>query len=127
MWKKLLWLIITCSVFFSAFSSGYAFVGLKDGSNDPDVNVKRGDQIRYDQEQAEKRILGDIDFVNKYLWIALWFICFGFVVYNGFKLVTARGNQDTFKKAIKGLLGAGIGIVICFISYGVVRVIINLL
>jgi hypothetical protein len=38
----------------------------------------------------------------------------------------ARGDKEDMKKATKGLLGAGIGIVICFLSYAFVRVIVNL-
>jgi hypothetical protein len=38
----------------------------------------------------------------------------------------ARGDKEDMKKAMKGLLGSGIGIVICFISYSFVKVVVNL-
>jgi hypothetical protein len=41
-------------------------------------------------------------------------------------MITAGGNSDGFKKATKGLMGAVVGIVICFLSYGVVNVLIKL-
>jgi hypothetical protein len=50
---------------------GYNFVGLKDGSTTPDVNLKLGDQITYDSEQGGERILEDISFINGYLWWAI--------------------------------------------------------
>jgi hypothetical protein len=38
----------------------------------------------------------------------------------------ARGDKEDMKKAMKGLLGSAVGIVICFISYSFVRVVVNL-
>jgi hypothetical protein len=38
----------------------------------------------------------------------------------------AKGDKEDMKKATQGLLGSGIGIFICFLSYSFVRVIVNL-
>ena len=113
-----------CSLFVTLPVYGYTFVGLRE--NSVDLNIRPGDKISYSQDQGEKRILWDIDFVNKWLWFALWFVCFGFIVYNGFRLVASRGDSEAFKKTKTGIIGAAIGIVVCFLSYGIVRVIINL-
>jgi hypothetical protein len=86
-----------------------------------DVNIKRT-QI----EGNSDKVLSTISFINQYLWYAIGLICFIFLIFNGVRLVMARGDKEDMKKAMKGLLGSAIGIVICFISYSFVRVIVNL-
>ena len=91
----------------------------------PDVNIKQT-RVIYEADTWGDRIMAYISFINKYLWIAVGLVCFGFVVYNGFKLVGSWGQSEVFKKSLKGLWGAVVGVVICFLSYGAVRLIIGL-
>lgn len=87
-----------------------------------DVNI---DSTRIDGNPD--KVLNTISFVNEYLWFLIGFLCFIFLIYNGVKLVAARGDKEDMKKATKGLTGSAIGIAICSISYAFVRVIVNLL
>jgi hypothetical protein len=70
--------------------------------------------------------LSAIAFVNEYLRFAIGFLCFVFLVFNGFKLIIARGDKEIFKKSTMGLVGSIVGIVICLLSYSAVRMIVNL-
>ncbi len=65
--------------------------------------------------------------VNGYLWFLIGFVCFVFLVYNGIQLVMSRGEEKEFKSAKQMMLGATIGIAICFLSYSLVRIVVNLL
>jgi hypothetical protein len=122
MFKKLLFSIIPALLFcFSQVSFGDGIVLNVPKGNYDDVNVTNT-QI----EGNPDKVLATISFVNQYLWWAIGFLCFIFLIYNGVKLIMARGEKDAMSKAIKGLLGSVIGIVICFLSYSFVRVIVNL-
>ncbi|MDR0860053.1 MAG: pilin [Candidatus Peribacteria bacterium] len=89
--------------------------------NNYDVNI---DNVSV--EGNPDTVLNTISFVNDYLWFIIGFLCFIFLVFNGIKLVIARGDKEDMKKAMKGITGSGIGIAICFVSYALVRVITNL-
>ena len=89
--------------------------------NADDVNIKNT-QIWGNPDT----VLNTISFINEYLWFTIWFLCFIFLIYNGIKIISARGNNEIFKKARGGLVWSGIGIAICILSYSFVRVIVNL-
>lgn len=107
------------ALLFNQFS--YALTIRLPRENFYDVNIPRT-QIG----NNENNVLSAISFVNEYLWFFIGFICFFFLVWNGIKLVMARWEKDAMKKATTGLVGSAVGIVICFVSYSVVRIIINL-
>ena len=67
-----------------------------------------------------------IQMINQYLWIWIWLICMSFLVYSGIGLITANGDETKMKNANKMLTGALIGILICILSYAVVRIVVNL-
>ena len=67
-----------------------------------------------------------ISFINGYLWFFIGFLCFIFLAYNGVMLVMARGNSKDFDKTKTGMLGSAVGIAICFLSYSLVKLVVNL-
>lgn len=123
--KKLLTLLLITPLFVSLASAITVHIPKDQGGTTPDVNI-HSSQISSDAEAGGEKILKDISFINQWLWTIVGLACFGFVVYNGFRLVAARGQSDVFKKASKGLIGALVGVVICFLSYAAIRVIIGL-
>ncbi|GHV21663.1 hypothetical protein FACS1894176_05380 [Bacteroidia bacterium] len=96
--------IMSISSFLSiAFTSLLSSIVCADGitvilpkGNNYDVNIDRT-QI----EGNPDTVLNTISFVNEYLWFLIGFLCFIFLVYNGIKLVIARGDKEDMKKAIK--------------------------
>ncbi|GHW02656.1 hypothetical protein AGMMS50249_4420 [candidate division SR1 bacterium] len=77
--------------------------------------------------QGTSDIWNSISEVNGYLWRIIGFVCFIFLLYNGTRLIMARGEQKDMQSATKGLLGSTVGIAICVLSYSLVRIIVNLL
>jgi hypothetical protein len=117
--SKFLFSIPLIALMFNQISYGLSVTLPRE--NFYDVNIPRT-QVG----NNESHVLSAISFVNSYLWFFIGFICFFFLVWNGIKLVMARGEKDAMKKATTGLLGSAVGIVICFVSYAVVRIIVNL-
>lgn len=74
----------------------------------------------------ESSFFETIQMINQYLWIWIWLVCMFFLVYSWIGLITANGNEAKMKSANKTLTGALIGIIICILSYAVVRVVVNL-
>lgn len=71
-------------------------------------------------------LLDIIKFINDYLWFAIWFVCFLFIVINGIKLIISRGEEKETQSAMKALLGCVVWIVICLSAYIIVNVTIRL-
>lgn len=71
-------------------------------------------------------LLDVIKFVNDYLWFAIWFVCFLFVVINGIKLITSRWDEKETSSALKALIGCVVGIVICLSAYIIVNLTLRL-
>lgn len=88
-----------------------------------DVAVTGPTQIQSD----EGSIFDTIQLINKYLWFAISVVCMWVLVFGGFKLMTASGDEKKMSEANKILTGALIGIVISLLSYALVRIVTNLL
>jgi FtsH-binding integral membrane protein len=65
--------------------------------------------------------------INKYLRFAISVVCMWVLVFGGFKLMTASGDEKKMSEANKILTWALIGIVIALLSYALVRIVTNLL
>ena len=88
-----------------------------------DVAVTWPTQIQAD----EGSFYDTIQLINKYLWFAISVVCMWVLVYGGFKLMTASGDDKKMSEANKLLTWALIGIVISLLSYAIVRIVSNLL
>ena len=60
--------------------------------------------------------------IQVYLVSAYGIIAVGVLIYTGFKLFSAQGNPEEFKKAWIALLYVGIGLAIAPLAYVVVRI-----
>lgn len=92
---------------------------------------KQGNAVDYDtrgkvQLDWNYSILDIIKFVNDYLWFAIWFVCFLFVVVNGIKLIISRWDEQETKKAMHVLVWCVIWILVCLWAYIIVNLAIRL-
>ncbi len=75
---------------------------------------------------GEGSIFGLIKLVNNYLWLAVGFVCFLFMVINGYKLISANGDEKQTKAATSALIWSVVWIVICLLAYIIVNLAVNL-
>lgn len=89
---------------------------------------KTKDSANHDRSQIDgsRSILDMISLVNDYLWFAIWFVCFLFMIWNWYKLITASWDEKAMGSATKALLWSGIWIAICLLAYIIVNIAINL-
>lgn len=73
-----------------------------------------------------RSILDIIWVVNSYLRFAIWFVCFLFMVWNGFQLIMARWNEKDMKAAQTALIWCSVWLASCFLAYIIVNIAINL-
>lgn len=75
---------------------------------------------------GEGSIFGLIKLVNNYLRLAVGFVCFLFMVINGYKLITANGDEKQSKAATTALIWSVVWIVICLLAYIIVNLAVKL-
>ena len=82
---------------------------------------------------TQTRVYGDeedlfyyIQTINEYLWFSIAALCFGVLIYSGFKMVASEGEEGSFTSATNTMKWAGIGIGIALLSYAVIRLVVNL-
>ena len=89
---------------------------------------KTRDTADHDRNQIDgsRSILNMISLVNKYLWFAIWFFCFVFMIWNWYKLITAAWDDKAMWSAKKALLWSGIWIAVCLLAYIIVNLAVKL-
>ena len=76
--------------------------------------------------QGQRSIYSTIALVNKYLWFAIWFVCFVFMVWNGYQLIMARGDEKQMKSATNALIGCAVWLTVCILAHIIVNVAVKL-
>ena len=109
--------------FFSSADALYAFTISKRRQEERDVADNPGGWTYINWDYS---ILDVINLVNNYLWFAVWFVCFLFMVINGYKLISANGDEKQTKAATSALIWAVVWIVICLLAYIIVNLAVNL-
>ena len=71
-------------------------------------------------------ILDLISLVNDYIWFFIGFFCFIFMIWNGYKLISANGDEKAMKSAKTWLLWSIIWLAICLLAYIIVNLAVNL-
>lgn len=74
----------------------------------------------------QRSIYNMISLVNKYLWFAIWFVCFVFMVWNGYQLIMARGDEKQMKSATNALIGCAVWLTVCILAHIIVNVAVKL-
>lgn len=78
------------------------------------------------QIDGSRSVLDIISFVNNYLWFAIWFLCFLFLVINGYKLIMNNWDEKQSSAATSWLLKSIIWIVVCLLAYIIVNLAVKL-
>lgn len=117
---KLIALWTALLIQISSFTDAVIAWTLRWGLWNPDVSHKRT-EIKWNYW-----ILNIIWAVNNYLRFAIWLVCFIFMIWNGFQLIMARGNEKDMDNAKNALIWCGIGLASCFLAYIIVNIAINL-
>ncbi|HMT00734.1 MAG TPA: hypothetical protein PKD96_00275 [Candidatus Absconditabacterales bacterium] len=77
--------------------------------------------------QSQKdQLIELIQAINFYLRFSIGSIAMGVLLYGGYTLITAQGNEGKVTQATNIFISSGIGIGIAVFSYVAVRVIVNL-
>ena len=109
--------------FFSSADALYAFTISKRRPSEWDVADNPGGWTYINWDYS---ILDVINLVNNYLWFAVWFVCFLFMIINGYKLITAHGDEKKTSSAMTGLMWSVVWIVICLLAYIIVNLAVKL-
>lgn len=72
--------------------------------------------------EGNRSIFNTISLVNDYLWFAIWLACFWFMIWNGYQLIMARGDEKQMKTATNSITWCAVWIVVCVLA----RIIVNL-
>ena len=124
MFKKILIAIISFVILsmpvLSVTNGVTVWIPKKSSVSDSDYNPK------YTEIDWNYSVLRIIAFVNKYLRIAIGFVCFLFMIINWFKLISARWDSKTTSEATSALIKSIIWIVVCLLAYVIVNVALRL-
>ena len=115
-------LAATITMFSLASFSSAIILQVPPAQGQEDIIQTGPSQIQTD----ESTLFEIIQIINKYLWFSIWGVAMVVFVIAGFYLITASGNADQTKKANKMFFGSIIAIMICIVSYSVVRILVNL-
>ena len=69
-----------------------------------------------------RSIFNTISLLNNYLWFAIGAVCFWFMIWNGYQLIMARGDQKQMDAATKALIWCAIWLTVCVLA----RIIVNI-
>jgi len=86
------------------------------------------DTADHDRTQVDgvRSVVDVISLVNNYLWFAIWFFCFIFMIWNWYKLIIANWDDKAMSSAKTALIWSGIWLAICLLAYIIVNLAINL-
>lgn len=110
-----MWSIISFLLGFISITNGVTLRTVKwpiwsDFSQDPTII------------EGNRSIFNTISLVNDYLWFAIWLACFWFMIWNGYQLIMARGDEKQMKAATDSITWCAVWIVVCILA----RIIVNL-
>lgn len=78
------------------------------------------------QIEWEHSIFNIISLVNNYLWFIIGAVCFWFMVWNGYNLIMARGEEKEMKNATNSLIGCAVWLVVCILAHIIVNIAVKL-
>ncbi|MDD2487034.1 MAG: PKD domain-containing protein [Candidatus Gracilibacteria bacterium] len=124
--------------FFVSFGIGYGASIFELNNNDQIIYCKDGDDcsiekgvsiVKQDVQniETEKKFSNYIQDITAYLMFFVALIGVLYIIYAGFNILTAGGNEENVKKSKKNISNVAIGIVIIFLAYSIVSFIIKVL
>lgn len=119
--KTVISLGISLLIYLLSFSEAVTIRTLKwkYGSN-PDVS-QEATQIEW-----SRSILDIIWLVNSYLRFIIGFVCFLFMIWNGYQLIMARWDEKQMKSATNAITGSAIWLGVCLLAYIIVNIALRL-
>lgn len=91
---------------------------LKETKDTADNNQTQIDGVR--------SVIDVISLVNSYLWFAIGFFCFIFMIRNWFKLISANWDEKAMSSAMKALVWSWVWLTICLLAYIIVNLTVKL-
>lgn len=85
-----------------------------------------GFSIGWTDIEGSRSVLELITLINSYLRFSVWFVCFLFMIINGYKLITAHGDEKKTQSALRSLWWALLWIVICLLAYIIVNLAVKI-
>lgn len=73
-----------------------------------------------------RSVFNIISFVNKYLWFTIGFVCFLFMIWNGYQLIMARWDEKEMKNATNALTWCAVWLTVCILAYIIVNLAVKL-
>lgn len=74
----------------------------------------------------ERSIFNIISLVNNYLWFIIGLACFWFMVWNGYQLIMARGDEKQMKSATHALIWCAVWLTVCILAHIIVNIAVKL-
>lgn len=87
-----------------------------------------GGEVSQEPTQIEggRSIFNIISLVNNYLWFTIGLACFWFMVWNGYQLIMARGDEKQMKSATNALIWCAVGLTVCILAHIIVNIAVKL-
>lgn len=76
--------------------------------------------------EGQRSIFNTISLVNNYLWFAIGLACFWFMIWNGYQLIMARGDEKQMKTATDALIGSAVWLAVCILAHIIVNIAVRL-
>lgn len=119
---KNIWIILFSTAILTIYGNSVNWVTIKTIKK----NLQDKDIPSLGQEISDYSILGVIEIVNNYLWLAIGFFCFLFMIINWYKLISAHWDEKKVKAATGGLIWSVVWIVVCLSAYLIVNVVLKM-
>lgn len=118
--KKILWILLTWLFAFLSSANAVTLWTLK-WTVGGDFNPGNPTIV-----EGRSSIFNIISLVNDYLWFAIGFVCFLFMIWNGYQLIMARGDDKQMKSATNALIGCGLWLTVCILAHIIVNLAVKL-
>lgn len=80
----------------------------------------------WSQIVGSRSILDMIKLVNSYLWFWIGFVCFVFMIWNWYKLISSNWDEKVMKEAKTALKWSMVWLALCLLAYIIVNVAVKL-
>lgn len=117
--KKIIWLYTATLLIFLSQIYAVSLQTIK-------WNIGSETPTNLTQVDGSRSVFDIIKVVNSYLRFSIGFVCFLFMIINGYKLITAHGDENQTKNATSAIRKLLIWIIICLFAYIIVNLAVKL-
>ena len=105
---------------------GFMFSTYTDGIQTTTVKPTTDMGHKYQVIRGDISIMDLVSLINSYLWFAIGFFCFVFMIWNWYKLIMANWDSKSTDSAKKWLLWSVVWIAVCLLAYIIVNLAVRL-